>query len=210
LKRKIKKGEFLKKLPKNLEFEKIEVRHNSSTLAKEIESRIDISSRDAYRLATILNKNSQQELEKLENFFYERKFSFEEAEKLLLNREEVEIFKSLEALILGRRDLALKYALQSEAMPFIYAMMASLRVIIKIKILDLKSESYDNFMKVTYPKFKKVLPHPYFVFKNLKIANKFPIDKVDRLILKTIEAESSIREGLPPKVALLNLINNFS
>lgn len=199
---------FIIKFPK-IECEKIECRYNTRSVANDLSEKMDIPHDEAYKLASLISSNHEQEIEKLINFFYKKPFSFEDAERLIVQKESVDIFKSLEALIKGNKTLAIQYVEENKGIPFLYAMMQSLKVILKIKILNLNTQSYNSFMKDTYPKFKKILPHPYFVFKHLYISKRFSKDKISDLIFKTLQAEVDIRQGTPSSISLLNLIRSF-
>ena len=171
--------------------------------------KLNISLENAREISSLISKNFDLEIVKLENFFYKRDFDMESAKKLLLSEEEVEVFKSIDELMLGRKRLAIEYSNKGDAMPFLYALSAIFRVMVKIKVLNIKKESYNSFVK-THQKFKKILPHPYFVFKNIGIANKLSLEEIEEMIMLCLEAESKIRKGeLPKDIALLELISKI-
>lgn len=202
------KGEFIKKIKEDVE--KIEARLQEKDKIKEIIEKLKANREDAKKLSDIMIDNFHNEIVKLENYFFDKEFNLEEAEKLIISEQNIEIFKALEALLKNNNKLSLQYAEKEDALPFIYAFLAVIKVLVKIKVLDIKKQSYDNFMKKTYPKFKKVLPHPYFVFKNISIASKYSLKELYSILKIISEAEEDIRTGdADKKIALLNMLSKI-
>lgn len=203
------KGEFIKRVSK-IELTKIECRRRDIDRVKDLMERLDIDRKDAIQLSRLLKNNYKSELIKLESYFLNSDFNMEDAEKLIVGEEEIAIFQSIEDLFKGKIESTIKYAKSNPpALPFIYAVNATLKVILKIKLLNLSPESYSKFTKDTYPKFKNILPHPYFVFKNLRLANTISDTKLSHLILECLEAEKKVRKTFPNEAIILSIASTF-
>lgn len=207
------KGSFSKKLLKiDIEgLEKIESKEKDR--ASEIAIKLNTSISNAMNIVSLIDPLMlDKEIEKLETFFINREFSLEEASKLIISFDNANVFDSVEKLLKGEKRIAFEYVRKhGETFPFFYSLLLSLKTIYKILTLNIKAEGYNNFTKVTYPKYKHILiSHPYFVFKHLSLSKKYSQKNILNNIREVLELESKIKSGnLPEKEALASLIYNF-
>lgn len=163
--------------------------------AEKIEQIFGIDKNSALLLDSAIQ--SEEELNKLEMLFLDRPFDMTLAKSMLVNRENIDIFSCVENLV--KKQKSDEY-LKLEPLPFIYALASIYKTITKIKILSLNSSNYSSFKSDIYPKFKDVLPHPYYVFKNIKFARKYSLKALYDISNLIIKAERDIRSGASKEV----------
>jgi hypothetical protein len=198
---------FFKRLPKDINYTSVECIRDNNNISKEISETFNIDLKDSLKIATMIKGDPEIEIEKLKSLFYTKPFSLEEAEKTMFYQENIDLFQALERLMQGKKDLVFKLG-SNDTISFIFSFSKIIAVLVKIRILEIKQQSYDSFMK-SFKRYKKIFPHPYFVFKNIKLAYSISLERLKKLSILAISSEANIKKGVSPDSILLNIVASF-
>lgn len=196
----------------------------STTILKYIKEKLNCNDKEALKIYEMKGYDIQavlSETEKLETYFIESNFNFEEALKIISATPEYNLFEYVENLILNKNDSIAKtidyLRIKKEYIQFLYVLSSNIRMYLKLKLYQENynckyTSNYNNYFQNIYPELKKYFnEHPYAIYKKLE-----NLDKLNKnILIENLEnifyTEYNIKSGkINEKEAVEILIIKFA
>jgi|AYRG01.1.fsa_nt_gi DNA polymerase-3 subunit delta len=147
-----------------------------------------------------------QEMDKINNFLGNEKFSFEKVENILTVSKEYNVFDMVKEVLQGKKENSLVYLKKSkEHLFFLNILMGELLNLLKLSILfeegEIRSTKNYNLFKVDFEKNKNLFrnkkgySHPYPIFLKLSLIERFNSDLLQKYLDKVLDIEGRFKSG---------------
>lgn len=196
--------------------EVIQVKKNGKELVEYIKTELNVNDKTALELLEMIGDNIlklKNELEKLNNYFYKKEFSLEEAKKLISVKVEYNLFEQVDKLLKGDKRGVLEYLKKEKnGQLFLFWLAQELKELLKLSLLVkegklIYTNNYNSF-KVKFDENNRyfVGKHPYRVFKTMENLKNLNIEKLRFLLEELLQTEFRIKSGYGEEAVLIDLL----
>lgn len=196
--------------------EVLQVKKNGKELVEYIKIELKVNDKVALELLEMIGDNIlklKNELEKLNNYFYKKEFSLEEAKKLISVKVEYNLFEQVDKLLKGDKADVLEYLKKEKnGQLFLFWLGQELKELLKLSLLVkegklINTNNYNSF-KVKFDENNRyfVGKHPYRVFKTMENLKNLNLEKIKFLLNELLQTEFKIKSGYGEEGVLIDLL----